>query len=479
MIHSINIETQLMTQTKEVMNVYLSLFPVQLGDHHTGTFAILYDITARRQAEKHRMDKAIHETNMREQELRISKLEIEAKRAEVASQAKSDFLAVMSHELRTPLHGLIGLQTMLAKEADYLKANHRKYLNQAQYSAELLQTLIDDVLNLSKIEAGKIKVSCNEYNLAESLHEILDSFVMSAHEKGLQILLSYQNIPLCICADRCLIRQALLNLIGNAIKFTDQGQVSLHAGFDQNQLTLTVKDSGIGISEEQQNELFEPFVQLLNRHEHTGTGLGTTIAKRFVQAMAGNIEVESKLGAGSSFIVTIPIEACGDQRQSEQINLSQMFADALEHGEAESNAPLKLAEISASSQQSVVPGTNAIRVLLAEDDAVSRIIAVNTLSRMGLQVDVAEHGIEAWEKLQGNNYDWLITDIRMPGLDGIELTQRVREAEAESDKHIRIIGFSAHAIEQVVQQAMVAGMDDFISKPIKPDDLIYRLKQTR
>jgi len=383
----------------------------------------------------------------------------EYKRMDADNQAKSRFLTTMNHELRTPLHGMIGLQDMLSKEASYLQPEHRSHLEMAQHSAQLLKSLIDDILDLSKVEAGKIEIHTADFDLPASLHKIMRTFTIPAVEKHLELQLNFNNLPVHIHADERYIRQIILNLLGNAIKFTEQGCVKVSASFPDQQLSISIEDSGIGIEKEELDRLFEAFEQLSLDAARTGTGLGATISKRLAHAMAGDINVQSNIGVGSIFTLILPIKAIGEERTSMCFDMANISQPAT----------------ACSNTEYPDLTSQDLCILLVEDDDISRMIASNALIEAGLSVETASHGLEAWEKIQSNDYDLLLTDIRMPGLDGIELTQRVRAREKEAQHRTRIIGLSAHAMKDVVQECLAAGMDDFIAKPIHTDELLRRL----
>ncbi|MDQ6963174.1 MAG: ATP-binding protein [Mariprofundaceae bacterium] len=385
----------------------------------------------------------------------IDQLHQAARDAEAGNRAKSLFIANMSHELRTPIHGIIGLHHILEKEADYLTEEHRRHLRLAQNSSHVLQSLIDDILDLSKIDANKVEIVCKPFCFSTLLQETVASFMMSASEKNVELTLVYEHVPNIVNGDESHLRQVLLNIIGNAVKFTHQGYVRIKVGGHGSYVIIVVEDSGIGIDSEKLAVMFEPFVQLSVDASRKGTGLGTTIAKRLVLAMDGDIEVSSELGKGSQFTITLPIEVVGRSELTETINLNT---------------------ISIQSHEENVMVADGLSVLLAEDDVICRIIAQKSLSKAGFQVEIAKDGLEAWDKIQLKHYDLLLTDVCMPLLDGVELTKRIRHYEAVSNKHsTRIIGLSAHALEDVAKECLSIGMDDFISKPVDPYALLQQL----
>jgi len=377
-------------------------------------------------------------------------------KAEQASHAKGEFLAMMSHELRTPLHGIIGLQDMLRHELKGLSSIQQEHLDMAQYSARALSTLIDDILDLVKIESGDLSLKNTAFDLAPLLKQSLLTFMLTTKQKGIELELNIVDAPCQIYADEARIRQVLLNLIGNAVKFTEHGKIALHAGWSGSMLCLEIHDTGIGISEADQQRLFEPFQQCSNSADRQGAGLGATIAMRFTKMMNGSISIQSEEGKGSIFRVQLAAEAVADERISSQQVISQPEPDA--------NRAVDHLNLS------------GLKLLLAEDDPIARFLALDSLQAAGLQVTAAENGLIAWKMLQADNFDLLLTDIRMPGIDGIELTRKVREMEQGTEKHMRIIGLSAHAMTHVAEEAYAAGMDDFIAKPIEPEELMRRLR---
>ncbi|MFC1567777.1 ATP-binding protein [Pseudomonadota bacterium] len=380
------------------------------------------------------------------------------KQAEAASHAKSEFLSVMSHELRTPLHGIIGLQNLISSDADQLSSEQQENLMLAQQSAKSLRALVNDVLDLAKIESGNMELVKDQFELRNSICDALVPFILTAREKGLTLSLHMEETPQTIIGDESRLRQVLLNLVGNAVKFTEHGEISVHVIEKERRLHFSIKDTGIGISKTDLENIFEPFVQATNtsQPEHVGTGLGTSIVKRFVELMEGNIEASSELGKGSCFHFTIPCHPVG----SETINCHNNSAEEL----------FIFPSIVKDEKSEPVP---MLRVLLAEDDPIGQRIASKQLSKAGMEVDVVGNGENAWEKVQSQSYDLLLTDIRMPGINGIKLTEKIRAMEKHSDKpRLLIIGLSAHALEDVAKECIEAGMDHFMTKPVDPETIL-------
>ncbi len=413
---------------------------------HEGLF---HDITARKKAEM-----ALLEANKE-----LQKARDEAVRG---NEAKTEFLSVISHELRTPLHGIIGMHDLLA-EMKEMPLEQRRNLAAAQQAARSLRTLVNDVLDLSKIEAGAMELVEREVELESCIREALTPFIFSAREKGLQFELIMQDVPGMLMVDPVRLRQVVLNLAGNAVKFTDRGYVRLHVMQQQErqQLVFTVEDSGIGIAGEDIDTIFEPFSQIhsLMDEKHEGTGLGTTIVKRFVELMGGDVWVRSKPGKGSAFGFSIPCNPVGDETISRHIDMLEMVIDP--------------SDDDALSHQMTFH--QQWKVLLVEDDPITQRVATRQLERAGLEVDVAGNGLLALEMIRNGNYQVVLMDIRMPGMDGISVTRKVREMEAGRGVHLPIIGLSAHAFEEVQQECEEAGMDDFLVKPVDPKTVLSRI----
>ncbi|MDQ6956778.1 MAG: ATP-binding protein, partial [Mariprofundaceae bacterium] len=237
-----------------------------------------------------------------------TKLHQAIQQAEQANRAKSEFLSTISHELRTPIHGIIGLQKLIAEDVDQLSSEQRENLMLAQQSAKSLRALVNDVLDLAKIESGKMDLVSKKFNLKQCVCDAIIPFRVLAIEKGVVLSLYIDHAPKEILSDESRLRQILLNLVGNAMKFTQKGEVSIHIKEEGGQLYFAVKDSGIGISDEDLKHIFEPFVQGSENHQaqYFGSGLGTSIVKRFVELMKGQVQVESTLGKGSCFSFNIP-----------------------------------------------------------------------------------------------------------------------------------------------------------------------------
>ena len=385
------------------------------------------------------------------------------KKAENANRAKSDFLSIMSHELRTPLHSIIGLLDLI--EADYatMPSEHRENLTLARNSAYNLRRLINDILDLTKADAGRAEVKLETFDLPQFLQSITMSFSLSCREKDLTLCLNMTNIPKQCSTDPRYLRQILTNLIGNAVKFTEHGSITIDAHMQNNQLLFSIRDTGIGMSQAFLKHIFDPFKQAqdMMKSSRKGTGLGTTIAHRFITLMGGDIEVTSKPNKGSCFTFHVPCQpmskACVT-RSREIAEITQEITINM----------MKLPNIEDDNTVCEY-GT----ILLAEDDFIAQHIAEIRLTKAGFQVDIANDGEEAWQKIQQQRYQILLTDLRMPHLDGIELTQRIRQYESENNQpRLPIIGLSAHVLDDVAKTCLQSGMDAFMSKPVDPESIL-------
>lgn len=397
-------------------------------------------------------------------------LESVAHQAEVASQAKGEFVATISHELRTPLHGVIGLLDLMRQEANQLSIEQQQNLALAQASTQVLRSLIDDVLDLSKIESGNIEIQKQAFNLQQALTDALVPFVMKARDKGLNLNLEMREVAEVIEGDVQRLRQVLLNLVGNAIKFTSQGYVRIVVTQDEEMLFINIEDSGVGIPQDRQAEVFHPFSQVHNLQvlgdnlQEKGTGLGTTISQHFVKMMGGTLTLQSELGVGSTMTICLPLQHVGQQK----INVNLHMDDLIQ---------IPSLQAMKNEKEDDVPLAKPWRVLLAEDDPVGRRVAVKQLEREGFVVDVAADGFVAYEMAQQGDYNLLLTDIRMPGLSGLQLTEKIRADENKQGKSAMVIvGLSAYALDDVKQSALDSGMNEFITKPVEIQKLIQVLE---
>ena len=374
--------------------------------------------------------------------------------AEAASSAKSQFLANMSHELRTPMNSFLGvLQLLLGDHAGPLEPKQRELLAVADKSAHCLLQVISDILDLSKIEAGKLSIMEKPFPLRQCFSDAMGLFSADAQQKGLDLSFTVApEVPDNVVGDFLRLRQVLINLVGNAIKFTDRGSVAVKIAAGsrlpggKSECIFIVTDTGIGIPPDKQHLLFSPFSQAddSDTRSYGGTGLGLAISRQIVEMMGGTISFESTEGAGSTFSFSVPL------------------GEGVEEGGTTPEAPAPLAV-------AAPPVTEAERqplILVAEDDTMSSDLLMNILELHELEANLARTGREAVDMWEKHRYDLIIMDIQMPRLDGISATQLIREKEKTTGEHIPIVAMTAHAFREDEERCYAAGMDAYLTKPL-------------
>jgi TMAO reductase system sensor TorS len=380
--------------------------------------------------------------------------------AERASSAKSEFLARMSHEIRTPMNGVMGMSELL--QATELSARQRRLAQTITRSAEGLLQIINDILDFSKIEAGKLELETIEFGLREIIEETIEILGVRARAKGLELRCVIESsVPAAVRGDPGRLRQVLVNLAGNAIKFTESGEVAVRvrAVDSSGQLRFEVTDTGIGISPEAQTQIFSAFSQAdsFTTRKYGGTGLGLAICRQLVSLMGGEIGVYSTLNRGSTFWFEVRLEAAADPAATFTAD-SSVWSPECDAGDA-------------------APGSGPL-VLVVEDNAVNREVAVGMLDNLGYRTESANNGMLALEAVSEANYAAVLMDCQMPVMDGLTATAEIRRREAKTGAaRLAIIALTANAMEGNRERCLVAGMDDFLTKPFTQLELEAMLKK--
>lgn len=380
---------------------------------------------------------------------------IEAREAaEEGIRIKDQFLGNMSHEIRTPMNGILGMTNILLNTS--LDENQSKYLAAIDYSAKNLLVIINDILDLSKINAEKLDLDKTNFKIGDVFKSVEHTLRFKSQEKGIgfDIYLD-ERLPEMVSGDPVRFGQILLNIIGNAVKFTEKGKVVVncllrHESDVNFRIEVIVEDTGIGISEENITRIFESFTQASPgvSTQFGGTGLGLPISKRLIELHNGEIWVDSELGAGSKFSFTLDLSVpVVDRSETRQRDLVFM-------------TPERRANV---------------KILLVEDNQINQMVAQNLLIKYGFQLDIANHGREAIEKVKDNDYDLILMDVQMPEMNGLEATRYIRSNFSEPKCDVKIMAMTASVLKREIDICLEAGMDDYIPKPYEPEELYQKI----
>jgi len=432
----------------KILDLDLHAVPLMVNGIRQGALGIYTDISEQLKASQLEHQHAESLGRM------VGELSAAKEAAEAANRTKSEFLANMSHEIRTPMNGIIGM-TELVLDTE-LTREQREYLGMVKSSADSLLSVINDILDFSKIEAGKLEVESIPFSLRHTLEDITRTLRVRARQKGLKLVCQIpRHLPDAVIGDPARLRQVLVNLAGNSIKFTAQGAITVQVDMAESSgvrpavFHFRVADTGIGIPLDKQKLIFDAFTQSdsSTTRQYGGTGLGLSIASQLVTLMGGNIWVKSLPGQGSTFHFKVPF-GVGKVSESADAGLDQ-------------------------GAIALPPAGNQPRfnILLAEDNRVNQRVAQRLLEKMGHTVVLAESGKKALEAWQKQSFDFILMDVQMPEMDGFDATAKIRDQEKSSSAHIPIIAMTAHAMVGDRERCLAAGMDDYVSKPISRANL--------
>jgi len=379
---------------------------------------------------------------------RLDEMRRDRDKAVADSKFKSEFVAMMSHEIRTPMNGIIAMTELLLRGK--LDSGQRDCATVVSDSAQALLRIVNDILDLSKIEARKLEFETVPFDPRATLLSVISSLALDAKKGGIALVSEISpDLPSSILGDPTRIKQILWNLVGNAVKFTERGSVSIKACAEQVtdgevSLSFEVRDTGIGISPTAQAALFQPFAQadMSMSRRFGGTGLGLSVAHRLVTLMRGSIDVSSEQGVGTTVTVVLPFQTGNPQKSG------------------------STDELALPADSATFAATASYRILVVEDNEINRRVVERQFSVLGYECMMAEHGRAALQLVRNQTFDMIFMDCNMPEMDGYEATRAIRELERDSGRHTPIIAFTANAMAQERQRCAEVGMDDYVSKPL-------------